>query len=147
MIALPLVGRAVDRGVRILVLVPSAIAAGVSLVLLGIASSPWPFALLVVAYGVATSLANVVPGVVTAEAYPGRRTGGVVGVTRTAGDVGAAVGPLVVFWVADAAGPTPALLMTALVLIIAIVAFALAARPRWLSSAGRSPTRPPRVVE
>lgn len=154
MIALPLVGRAVDRGARIRVLVPSAIAAGLSLVLLGIASSPWPFALLVVVYGIATSLANVVPGVVTAEAYPGRRTGGVVGVTRTAGDVGAAVGPLVVFSVADAAGPVPALFLTALVLIIAIVAFAIAARPRWSSSAGRSPTRiettatrPPPLVE
>ncbi|RXZ72021.1 MFS transporter, partial [Agromyces albus] len=128
MIALPLVGRAVDRGARTSVLVPSAIVAGLALVLLSVANSPWPFALLIVVYGIATSLANVVPGVVTAEAFPGRRTGGVVGVTRTAGDVGAAVGPLVIFWVADAAGPVPAMLMTAVVLLVAIVVFAIAAR-------------------
>ena len=125
MLALPLVGRAVDRGARTLVVVPSAIVAGLSLLLLAIANSPWPFALLVVVYGIATSLANVVPGVLTAEAFPGRRTGRVVGVTRTAGDVGAAVGPLVIFWVADAAGAVQAMLMTAVVLLVAIVVFAI----------------------
>ncbi|NYD65550.1 MFS transporter [Agromyces atrinae] len=130
MLALPFVGRAIDRGARLTVILPSTLASAFCLVALGIADSAWPFALLVVAYGLMTSVANVVPGVVTAEAFPGRRAGGVVGVTRTAGDLGAAAGPVLVFALADGAGPTVALAGVAVVLVLALGPFA-AVTHRW----------------
>jgi len=125
MAALPLVGRIVDRGARLAVLLPATAASALVLIAFGLLSEPGAFAASVVAYGVATSMANVVPGVVTAEAFPGRRAGGAVGLTRTAGDVGAAVGPLLVFWLADLATPAVALAAVAVVLVVAVAAFVL----------------------
>ncbi|GAB3601359.1 hypothetical protein GCM10027408_34320 [Microbacterium tumbae] len=123
--ALPLVGRRVDRGARLTVVIPSSLASALVLVAFGLLDIPWAFALAVVGYGLATSIANVVPGVVTAEAFPGRRAGGAVGVTRTAGDIGAAAGPLVVFAIADAWHPLLALGLTALVLLVAMAVFSI----------------------
>lgn len=120
---LPLVGRGVDRGARLAVVIPSTLGSAGVLVAFALLDVPWAFALAIVCYGVATSIANVVPGVVTAETFPGPRAGGAVGVTRTAGDVGAAAGPLVVFAMADAWHPLAALLVTALVLVAAMTAF------------------------
>lgn len=122
---LPLVGRGVDRGARLSIVIPSTLVSAVALVAFGLLEVPWAFALAIAGYGLATSIANVVPGVITAEAFPGRRAGAAVGVTRTAGDIGAAAGPLVVFAVADAWSPLAALGLTALVLLAAMTAFAL----------------------
>ncbi|QEO14934.1 MFS transporter [Agromyces intestinalis] len=101
MVALPFVGRAVDRGARTAVIAVSGIGAALAVVAFGLAAEPIGFTAAIVGYAVATSVANVVPGVVTAEAFPGTRSGFVVGVTRTAGDVGAAAGPLAAFWLAE----------------------------------------------
>jgi MFS family permease len=57
---------------------------------------------------------------VTAEAFPGRRSGAAVGVTRTAGDVGAAVGPLAVFGLVDLLGAWSGLLLLAVVPAVAM---------------------------
>ena len=129
--AMPVVGAVIDRGRRISVLVPSTIAAALALPLFAIAEGPWFFAAAIVVYGLASSIAGVVPSVVMSERVPARLSGLVVGVTRTAGDIGAVVGPLLVFAVFDLSGVWPAVAVIAAVLVIAnllIVRVAAASR-------------------
>jgi MFS transporter, DHA1 family, multidrug resistance protein len=134
---MPLVGRLVDRGVRGMLLLPAAIVGAVALAALPGLGTPWAFGLAVVAYSVATSAVNVVPGVITAEAFPTRHVGSVVGLTRTAGDVGAAAGPLVVFGLAAIVGTWAACAALALVLLVAILVFAGAIRRRRPAAAAK----------
>ena len=129
--AMPVVGAVIDRGRRISVLVPSTIGAALALLLFAVAEGPWFFAAAIVVYGLASSIAGVVPSVVMSERVPARLSGLVVGVTRTAGDIGAVVGPLLVFAVFDLSGVWPAVAVIAAVLVIAnllIVRVAAASR-------------------
>ena len=129
--AMPVVGAVIDRGRRVSVLVPSTIAAALALLLFAVAEGPWFFAAAIVVYGLASSIAGVVPSVVMSERVPARLSGLVVGVTRTAGDIGAVVGPLLVFAVFDLSGVWPAVAVIAAVLVIAnllIVRVAAASR-------------------
>jgi MFS family permease len=129
--ALPVVGRLVDRGARLSVLLPSALVGAGALMLFPIVSAPLAFGAVIVVYYVSTSVAGVVPNVVTGERFEPAAAGAVVGLTRTAGDVGAAVGPLAVFALADAAGALAAVSVIAAVLVAALVllAPAVARRP------------------
>ena len=117
--AMPAVGAVIDRGRRVSVLVPSTLAAALALLLFAVADGPWFFAAAIVVYGLASSVAGVVPAVVMSERVPPELSGVVVGVTRTAGDVGAVVGPLLVFAVFDIAGVWPAVAAIAVVLVVA----------------------------
>jgi MFS transporter, DHA1 family, multidrug resistance protein len=119
--ALGVVGRWVDAGARVAVVVVSVVGVVVATLAFGVLPSPAAFGLAIVVYAVATSLANVVPSVVTAEAFPGRSSGAAVGVTRTAGDIGAAVGPLAVFGLVELAGVGAGLAMLAAVPALAMV--------------------------
>jgi MFS transporter, DHA1 family, multidrug resistance protein len=96
LVAMPLVGRILDRGARLLVFVPGALAAMVAMLLFPVASGPWQYATIIVVYGLANCIAGVVPSVVTSEAVSPAQSGVSVGIMRTAGDIGAVVGPLVV---------------------------------------------------
>ncbi|MBF4572412.1 MFS transporter [Herbiconiux sp. VKM Ac-1786] len=129
--ALPVVGRVVDRGARLSVLLPSALVGAGALMLFPIVNAPLAFGAVIVVYYVSTSVAGVVPNVVTGERFEPAAAGAVVGLTRTAGDVGAAVGPLAVFALADAAGALAAVSVIAAVLVAALVllAPAVARRP------------------
>lgn len=129
--ALPVVGRLVDRGARLSVLLPSALVGAGALMLFPIVSAPLAFGAVIVVYYVSTSVAGVVPNVVTGERFEPAAAGAVVGLTRTAGDIGAAVGPLAVFALADAAGALAAVSVIAAVLVAALVllAPAVARRP------------------
>jgi MFS family permease len=138
MLLVPVVGRWVDAGARLIIVIPSAALAAVGLTALGSASSPWIFGALIVVYSAATSALNIVPGVVTAENFPPARVGGVVGMTRTVGDIGAALGPLTVFAVVDAAGATAALVVAGAVLIVAAVIFAVGIRPQYTTRSWRT---------
>lgn len=129
MILVPTVGRLVDAGARLTVMIPAAVLAALGLMAMGWATSPWIFGALIVLYSAATSALNIVPGVVTAERFPHARIGGVIGMTRTVGDIGAALGPLTVLAVADHAGPTPALVVVGAVLMVAAVLFAVGVQP------------------
>ncbi|SNY69040.1 MFS transporter [Paractinoplanes atraurantiacus] len=102
--AMPLIARWVDRGARIALLVPAGIAGAVAMLCLPLLHVPAGFAVAIVAYSLATSVIGVLPGVITGDAYPASAAGGVIGLTRTAGDIGAAIGPLAVFAVAGFAG-------------------------------------------
>lgn len=133
LLVLPLVGRWLDSGARAVPVLASAAVAGLGL--LGVSStSEWWFAASVVAVSLGSSILGIVPGVVTAERFPPERVGVMVGLTRTAGDAGAALGPAIVFLVADALDPGAGILLLAALLLVAAVPFAvLLARPRTLS--------------
>lgn len=118
---MPVVGPLIDRGFRIVVLVPSTIAAAIALLLYPLAEGPWIFALVIVLYGLTTSVAGVVPSVMMSESVPPHLSGFVVGITRTAGDLGAVVGPLVAFAAYDAWGAWPAVMVIAGLLLVANV--------------------------
>lgn len=102
--ALPIVGAVVDRGSRLAVLIPGTLVAAGAMVLFPLAGGPWLFASVIVIYGLASSIAGVVPSVIMSASVPRHQSGFVVGVTRTAGDVGAVVGPLAVFALYDHSG-------------------------------------------
>lgn len=115
------VGRWVDRGARTSVVLLSAAAASAVLIALPLLGEPIGFAVAVVFYSVATSVTNIVPGVVTGESYSAREVGTVVGVTRTAGDAGAAVGPLVVFALAGTSAIAGLVVMAGVLLVASAV--------------------------
>ena len=130
--ALPVVGSLIDRGYRLAVLVPGVLASAAALLLFPVANGPWLFALAIVLYGLATSVAGIVPTVLMSEAVPARQSGLVVGITRTVGDLGAVAGPLVALAVYDANGLWPAILVIVGLLLIANLSLArLLLRRRW----------------
>jgi len=116
--AMPLIGSVIDRGRRLSVLIPGTLAAAGAMLLYPLAEGPWLFALVIVVYGLASSIAGVVPSVIMSEAVPPHLSGVVVGVTRTAGDVGAVAGPLLAFAVYDASGAWSAVAVIAGVLLV-----------------------------
>ena len=122
--ALPVVGALIDRGHRLAVLVPGVVASAAALLIFPVADGPWLFALAIVLYGLATSVAGIVPTVLMSEAVPARQSGLVVGITRTAGDLGAVAGPLAALAVFDAGGLWPAILLIVVLLLVANVLLA-----------------------
>jgi MFS family permease len=128
--ALPLVGSLIDRGYRLAVLVPGVLASAAALLLFPLANGPWLFAAAIVLYGLATSVAGIVPTVLMSEAVPARHSGLVVGITRTAGDLGAVAGPLVALAVYASDGLWPAILVIVVLLLAANLSVARLLRRR-----------------
>jgi DHA1 family multidrug resistance protein-like MFS transporter len=122
--ALPVVGALIDRGHRLTILVPGVLASAAALLLFPVADGPWLFALAIVLYGLATSVAGIVPTVLMSEAVPARQSGLVVGITRTAGDLGAVAGPLVALAVYDSSGLWPAVTVIVVLLLAANLSLA-----------------------
>ncbi|MEV6344343.1 MFS transporter [Actinoplanes sp. NPDC051851] len=127
--AMPLIGRSVDRGARNILLIPAGIAGAVALLALPLLRVPAGFGAAIVLYSLATSVIGVLPGVVAGDAYPAEATGAVIGLTRTAGDIGAAVGPVGVFAVAALAGYPAAGALLAALFLVAAAWLAVAIRP------------------
>ncbi|WP_291055593.1 MFS transporter [Herbiconiux sp.] len=126
---LPGIGRLVDRGARLTVLVPAGVVGAAVLLAFPFLTWPLGFGAAIVLYYLATSVAGVVPNVVTSERFAPAAAGAVVGLTRTAGDVGAAVGPLLVFALAAASGDLAAVAVIAAVLLVALAVLAPSLRP------------------
>ncbi|MFI5934298.1 MFS transporter [Actinoplanes sp. NPDC051494] len=118
--AMPLVGRWVDRGARTRLLLPAGLAAGAGLAVLPLLHVPVGFAAAIVVYSVGTGVAGILPGVITGDAFPAAAAGGIVGLTRTAGDLGAAVGPVTVFAVAGVAGNLAACAVLAVLVVVSV---------------------------
>ncbi|SDT81031.1 MFS transporter [Actinoplanes derwentensis] len=129
--AMPLIGRWVDGGARNSLMLPAGVAGAIALAALPLLHAPLGFSAAIVVYSLATSVMGVLPGVVTGEAFPADAAGAVIGLTRTAGDVGAAVGPLAVFGVAGLAGDLAACVLLGVVFLAAALAMtgALIRRP------------------
>lgn len=119
--AMPLVGRLVDRGARRSVLLAGGTAGAAAIAALCVLHRPVAFAAALVVYFAATTAVNVVPGVVAGETWGPRDSGAVVGLTRTVGDVGAAAGPLVIFWLVDVSSRQAACVVMGLLLLASVV--------------------------
>lgn len=117
----PFVGRLVDRGSRRSVLLAGGVAGAAAVALLPVLGQPLLFSAALVVYFAATTAINVVPGVVAGESWGPRQSGAVVGLTRTVGDVGAAVGPLVVFWLVGVSSWHAACLLMGVLLLASVV--------------------------
>ncbi|MEV4343009.1 MFS transporter [Actinoplanes sp. NPDC049596] len=140
--AMPLIARWVDRGARIALLVPAGMVGAVAMLCLPLLHVPVGFAVAIVAYSLATSVIGVLPGVITGDAYPASAAGGVIGFTRTAGDLGAAIGPLAVFGVVGFAGYEAACALLAVLLLVAAAGLVAA----LLRHRAHSAVTPPALV-
>lgn len=124
----PWVGRLVDRGVRTPVLLVAGALGAVSVALLPLLSQAVLFSLAIVVYSAATTSLNVVPGVVAGETWGPKESGAVIGLTRTVGDVGAALGPLVIFWLVERSSWLAACVVMGVLLLVAVVHLVLVQR-------------------
>jgi len=98
------VGRASDLVGRRAVGVPAYAAFGVVAALVGVATTPVAFFVVMVLYGAATGLTSVTPPAVVADVVPPQDTGVGIGVLNTAGDLGSVLGPLASGLLVDLAG-------------------------------------------
>lgn len=117
----PVMGRLVDRGARRPVLLASGVAAAIGVGALPLLQLPVLFGLALVVYYASTASLNVVPSVIAGESWGPKESGAVIGLTRTVGDVGAAVGPLLVFWVVDLSSWLGACLLMAVLMLAAVL--------------------------
>ncbi|MGH2661268.1 MAG: MFS transporter [Actinomycetota bacterium] len=107
-------GRVADRRGRKTALVPGLAGLLVTVAVMGWAVEPWLLAATLVAMGLSTGFAAVVPAAVVADVTPGRSSASAVGVFRFAGDVGFVLGPAITGLAADVLGFRGAFLLAAL---------------------------------
>ena len=120
---LPWVGRRLNAGRRLGLLVVPTLLAAAAICLYPLAETPWFFGALIVATGVLSGVGSLVPGVILADVTPRSRVGGAVGIFRTVGDAGAVVGPLALGAVFDALGVTWAVALLAAVSVVALAVY------------------------
>lgn len=132
----PVLGRVVDRGVRRPVLVISGAAAAGAVALLPLLADAWLFSLALVVYFAATTSLNVVPSVIAGETWGPGESGAVIGLTRTVGDIGAAAGPLAIFWIVERTSWLAACVLMAALLIVSVLHLARHARPTITQEVG-----------
>ncbi|MGK9147896.1 MFS transporter [Plantibacter flavus] len=112
------IGRLLDRGGLVWVFLPSIVISALAMLVFPFAAGPVSYALVMLLFLVTACVASVVPSVLMSQAIPPERSGFVVGVTRTAGDAGAVVGPLVALAVYDGFGALPAVGVIAAVILL-----------------------------
>jgi MFS family permease len=118
-------GLLADRRGRKFVLVPTMAGLAVMVAVLGYASTPIVFGILMFGLGLMSGAAGVTPGAMLADVAPDQRSGTAVGVFRFAGDLGFVLGPLVAGWATNAFGFQGAYWIASIPLVVATV---LAAR-------------------
>lgn len=98
------VGKAADTLGRRPVSIVAYLVFGTVAALIGLATTPAAFFVVMALYGAATGLASVTPGAIVADIVPREETGLGIGVLNTAADLGSVVGPLVGGLLADLGG-------------------------------------------
>ncbi len=117
-----------DKYGRKAVIVPASIVSGLSLLAFSYCGSYAGFLASGALLGVGTGMAGPAPAAYVADlARPGSY-GLTMGIYRTFGDVGGAIGPILLGWIADRFGFAPALWTNGLMFVIAGLAFGLSAR-------------------
>lgn len=118
-------GAAADRHGRRAVLIPALAALAAATCVLGLASTPLVFGVLIALLGIASGVAGVPPGAMLADvAVPGQ-AGASVGVFRFFGDLGFTLGPLAAGFASSAVGFGAAFVLAS---VPTAVALALVAR-------------------
>lgn len=129
------IGRMLDRGGLLRAFLPSIVVSALAMLLFPFAAGLIQYAAVMLLFLVTACIASVVPSVLMSRAIPPERSGFVVGLTRTAGDAGAVVGPLVALAVYDGLGPLPAVGV-----IAAVILLGNAPLVWWLVRSRRAPT-------
>lgn len=117
-----------DRFGRKALIVPGLTLTATALVLVGIANTYSMLVIYAILWGIGTGIDGPSPAAYMADLVSPGRIGMVMGLFRTAGDVGFVIGPMLLGWVADIAGYTAAMLTNAAIVVAAVVPFALFAR-------------------
>lgn len=118
-----------DRFGRKTVLVPGTIMLGLSFGLFAVSGNVWVFVLAAALTGIARGFSGSVPAAYAADIAPPGKFGATLGIYRTFGDIGFAIGPLLAGWIADSTGSLsiPLFALTGLMVLSAVL-FGLFAR-------------------
>jgi MFS family permease len=117
-------GVLVDRYGRKIIIVPSTILSGISLLLFLTAPTYAWFLLACAAWSVAMGVSGAAPAAYAADTAPGGMNAAALSTYRMLADMGYVVGPIVLGLVADLAGANAALAATATMLVAVAVLFA-----------------------
>lgn len=116
-----------DRYGRKAVIVPSALLTGVSMLLFCFAATWVAFLVASIVWSVSSSIGSSAPAAYAADSAPPGANASAVGMFRMLSDAGYVGGPIVMGFIADHMGPTASIEISAALLILSGVLFALAA--------------------
>ncbi len=118
-----------DRFGRKTILVPGTIMLALSFALFAVSGNVFVFVLAAALTGIARGFSGSVPAAYAADIAPPGKFGATLGLFRTFGDIGFAIGPLLAGWIADSTGSLsiPLFALTGL-LVFSAVLFGLFAR-------------------
>ena len=116
-----------DRFGRKAVIVPATVMTGVSVLLFCVAPTYAWFIAACIVWGVASAVGGAAPAAYAADSAPPGMNATAMSTFRMAGDAGYVIGPLALGLMADTYGPVTALAVSAFLLVLVGVAFALAA--------------------
>lgn len=114
-----------DRFGRKAIIVPSTIMTGATMLLFSYAPSALWFGVAFVLWGIASSVGGAAPAAYAGDSAPGGMNAAALSTYRMTGDAGYVLGPLVVGLIVDLYSPTFALLITAVMIILAGISFAI----------------------
>jgi MFS family permease len=132
-------GTLADRFGRKPVIVAATVMTGASMLLFAIAGSYATFVAASIVWGVASSVGGAAPAAYAADAAAPGMNAATMSLYRMTADAGYVIGPLALGLMADAHGPIAALLVSATLLLLAGVAFALVAPETYRRKAAVEP--------
>ncbi len=113
------------------VIVPATLITGLSTMIFCLAPSYAWFVAACIAWGVASSVGGAAPAAYAADTAPPGMNAAAMGVFRMTGDAGYVIGPLALGLVADLYGPVTALVVSAVLIVLVGMAFAVFARETY----------------
>jgi MFS family permease len=128
-------GTLADRFGRKPVIVAATVMTGASMLLFALAGSYAAFVAASIVWGVASSVGGAAPAAYAADSAGPGMNAATMSLYRMTADAGYVIGPLALGLMADAHGPIAALLVSATLLVLAGVAFALVAPETYRSKA------------
>jgi MFS transporter, DHA1 family, multidrug resistance protein len=128
-------GTLADRFGRKPVIVAATVMTGASMLLFAMAGSYAAFVAASIVWGVASSVGGAAPAAYAADSAAPGMNAAAMSLYRMTADAGYVIGPLALGLMADAQGPIAALLVSATLLVLAGVAFALVAPESYRSKA------------
>jgi DHA1 family multidrug resistance protein-like MFS transporter len=124
-------GMIADRFGRKAVIVPASIMTSATMAVFAFAAGYPIFMSACILWGIATSVGGSAPAAYAADSAPPGMNATTMSTFRMVGDVGYVVGPIMLGVIADATGPSTALLIGAGMMATVVVVFALGAPETW----------------
>ncbi len=118
-------GALTDRYGRKTVIVPTTIISGAAMALFAFSDTYWIFLAAAILWGIASTVSGSAPTAYAADSAPPGMNAAAIGTYRAAGDAGYVVGPFALGAIVDFYGALPALIVAAVSMTVAGIAFAL----------------------